>query len=357
LTGEQQANSDLNLKEYHEGKTIIQSSPRRIVFELTNKCNFQCIMCGREATDFKTNDLPVKMVMDCEPFYTKTEEVTLHGWGEGTMHPKLGEVLRYLNGFPKLRKYFVTNGSTLPKIMDLIFEHHLDLMAVSLDGASPETNDYIRKGGSFVRQVEAVKNLVAEKKRRGLDYPYINFCFTAMNRNIHELPRLVELASEIGIPEVKVVYLTIFNEELAGESILNKQEMIRKYFNAAGEIASKKNINLKVPEIQGEGDAGNLKHKPCPFPWRDLYIGSDGFVRPCQSSADKLFDIREYSSPVEAWNSQEMQQMRATVNDEELMPRGCANCYHSSCANWNLPTSFVQLGTTFAPEWIPKEKC
>ena len=167
----------------------------------------------------------------------------------------------------------------------------------------------------------------------------------------------MELASEIGIPEVKVVYLTIFNEELAGESILNKQEMIRKYFNAAGEIASKKNINLKVPEIQGEGDAGNLKHKPCPFPWRDLYIGSDGFVRPCQSSADKLFDIREYSSPVEAWNSQEMQQMRATVNDEELMPRGCANCYHSSCANWNLPTSFVQLGTTFAPEWIPKEKC
>ncbi|MBE7415670.1 MAG: hypothetical protein HS130_10760 [Deltaproteobacteria bacterium] len=93
LTEEQQANSILNQREFREGSTVLKSYPRRLVFELTNRCNFQCIMCGREAVNFRVNDLPVDVVTAFEPFYSKTEEVTLHGWGEGTLHPKLPRIL------------------------------------------------------------------------------------------------------------------------------------------------------------------------------------------------------------------------------------------------------------------------
>ena len=352
LSTAQMSNSELNLREFREGRTELESSPRRIVFELTNRCNFQCIMCGREAVNFKTKDLPVDVVKACEPFYGRTEEVTLHGWGEGTLHPKTAEVLQYLNSFPLLRKYFVTNGSTMPRIMEPIFAHHVDLVAVSLDGATPETNDSIRKGGDFNREVASIRRLVEEKARRGANYPFVNLVFTAMARNIHELPMMVELASSLGLPEVKVVYLTVFNDSLVPESLVDKQELVMEHFGKAKELADKYGITLKLPEIQGAGDFGTMKHKPCPFPWRDLYIGSDGFVRPCQSSADKLLHIGGYNSFEDIWNSEPMRKMRATVNDPESMPAGCANCYHSSCANWNLPTSFVQLGKKFAPEWL-----
>jgi len=355
LTSAQMSNSELNLREFKEGRTNLSSSPRRIVFELTNRCNFQCIMCGREAVNFKTRDLPLDVVKACECFYGRTEEVTLHGWGEGTLHPKTPEVLEYLNTFPMLRKYFVTNGSTMPRIMEAIFTHHVDLVAVSLDGATPETNNGIRKGGDFNREVASIRRLVSEKAGRGADYPYVNLVFTAMARNIHELPMLVELARGLGLPEVKVVYLTIFNSSLASETLLDRQELVMEHFGAARELASKYGINLKLPEIQGEGEAGTMSHKTCPFPWRDLYIGSDGYVRPCQSSADKLLHIRDYGSFEEVWNSEPMQKMRSTVNDPGSMPEGCANCYHSSCANWNLPTSFVQLGKKFAPEWLTEK--
>ncbi len=355
LTEAQRENSELNLREFREGRTTLESAPRRIVFELTNRCNFNCIMCGREAVSFKTNDLSFEMLRSCEPFFAKTEEITLHGWGEGTLHPKLGEILEYLNTFPKLRKYFVTNGSTLPRITEHIFKHHVDLVAVSLDGATPETNDYIRKGGRFQREVANVKRLMAERAARGLDYPYVNFVFTAMARNIHELPAMVELAKETGVAELKAVYLTIFEEALLQESLLNRQDVVRRYFEEATRLAALHGIKLKLPEIQGEGDGGEARHKPCAFPWRDLYIGSDCFVRPCQSSADKLFDLRGHASPLEAWNAPEMQHMRLCVNDDARMPAGCTNCYHSSCANWNLPASFVQLGKVFAPQWVPKE--
>ncbi len=354
LTEEQQANSLLNRKEFREGRTVLNSLPRRIVFELTNRCNFQCIMCGREAVNFRVNDMPVEVVKAFEPFYGKTEEVTLHGWGEGTLHPKLPQILEYLNRFSRLRKYFVTNGSTIPKIKDLVFEHRVDLIAVSLDGSTAGTNDSIRKGGNFMREVDSVTALMEEKKRRGAAYPYVNFVFTAMRRNIGELPGMVALAKRTGVPEVKVVYLTVFEERLAGESLLDMQETVREHFAAASEAAEAGGIKLKLPELQGEGEAGRMPHKQCPFPWRDFYIGSDCFVRPCQSSSEKLFNLRDYGSPLEAWNSEEMARMRASVNSDELMPSSCMNCYHSSCANWNLRSSFVQFGKSFAPEWMPE---
>lgn len=355
LTNEQQENSLLNMKEFREGNTVLKSLPRRVVFELTNRCNFQCIMCGREAVSFKVNDLNIDIIRSFEPFYEKVEEVTLHGWGEGTLHPKLPEILEYLNGFKRLRKYFVTNGSTIPKIRNLVFEHHVDLIAVSLDGSTAATNDSIRKGGNFLREVDSVTALMEEKKRRGAAYPYVNFVFTAMKRNIHELTGMVALAKRIGVPEVKVVYLTVFDKSLAGESLLDMQETVRSSFAAATELAAAEGVKLKLPEIQGEGEAGEMRHKPCPFPWRDFYIGSDCYIRPCQSSSEKLFSLREYGSMLDAWNSKEMIRMRAAVNSDERMPPSCMNCYHSSCANWNLRTSFVQFGKAFAPEWMPTE--
>ena len=53
LTEQQKLNSDLNIQEIDNGSTILESLPRRLVFELTNACNLNCVMCGRNAADFK----------------------------------------------------------------------------------------------------------------------------------------------------------------------------------------------------------------------------------------------------------------------------------------------------------------
>jgi radical SAM protein with 4Fe4S-binding SPASM domain len=351
LNDVRQKNSELNHLECQAGKAVSKSYPRRVVFELTNRCNYRCIMCGREAADFKTYELPLHTIKQLEDCYPHVEEVTLHGWGEGTLHSSFLEVLEYLNKYPYLRKYFVTNGSTLDKVRPGIFDYHVDLVAISLDGATAITNDNIRKGASFRKIIASLKRLVKEKKDLGLDYPYINFCFTAMRQNIHELPELITLAHDIGIPEVKVVYLTVFKENLLSESLMDKQNLVSRAFYEARNLADKFNINLKLPAIQGEDDGNGFRHKPCALPWRDLYIGSDGFIRPCQSSSSKLGHVSEYESFDMLWNSKQMQGFRHRVNDEWLMPKSCYNCYHSSCANWNLSHSYVQLNQHFAPTW------
>lgn len=76
--------------------------------------------------------------------------------GEPTIHPKFKDIIELLNKYP-VKKYFVTNGTTLHKIEDLLFDCKVDIMAVSLDGACEATNDKIRRGASFNKIVSSLK--------------------------------------------------------------------------------------------------------------------------------------------------------------------------------------------------------
>lgn len=350
LTMKQQANSDLNIKELEEGKTILKSYPRRLVFELTNACNLNCVMCGRNAADFKPTVFDMDVFRSFEPLMDTIEEVTLMGWGEPTIHPHFIEMLEIINKH-SARKYFCSNGMNLQKIKDAIFDYNVDVFAVSLDGATDETNARIRRGSDIAQITKDLKEIVTIKRERGLKYPWINFVFCAMKSNIHELPDLVKLAAEIGIEEVKVVYLTVFGEDLLNESLWGHDDLIRKYFQEAVKISEETGIILKLPHYIGEDVAGDKLHKDCYVSWRDFFLGSDGYVRPCMSTPIQFFQYDRTKNFMELWNSKEYQNYRAIVNDEQKMDNPCKRCYQSSHCNWNKKESFIQVGETFSPDW------
>lgn len=225
LTQRQKDNTKLNKEEMNNKSTILKSYPQRLVLELTNACNLRCIMCGRDEAEFAPTVFKLDYLKKLEYLLNIVEEVTLFGWGEPTMHPQFIDILKYLNDFP-VRKYFVTNGMRLNKIKDALFDYKVDIMAISLDGAKPETNDRIRFGGSFDFIIKNIKEIVKQKREMNLDYPYMNFVMTLMDSNIEELPNLVELASEIGLEEVKGVYLTVFTKNLLNETLYNKRDKV-----------------------------------------------------------------------------------------------------------------------------------
>lgn len=117
----------------------------------------------------------------------------------------------------------------LKKIKNAIFDYNVDVFAISLDGATEETNSRIRRGSNINEITKDLKDIVRMKKERGLKYPWINFVFCAMNSNIHELPELVRLAAEIGIEEVKVVYLTVFEETLLNETLWGHEDKVKAF--------------------------------------------------------------------------------------------------------------------------------
>lgn len=350
LTEQQQKNTDLNIKELENGETILKSYPRRLVFELTNACNLNCVMCGRNAADFKPTVFDMDVFRSFEPLMDTVEEVTLMGWGEPTIHPHFNEMLEIINRH-SARKYFCSNGMNLKKIKDAIFDYKVDVFAVSLDGATDETNSRIRRGSKIDVITEDLKDIVRIKKERGLKYPWINFVFCAMKSNIHELPDLVRLAAEIGLDEVKVVYLTVFENDLMHETLWGSEEEVREVFEEAMKIGDELGIALKLPHYVGEDVAGDKLHKDCFVSWRDFFLGSDGYVRPCMSTPVKFFEYDKDKDFMEMWNSKEYQNYRKIVNDQTAMDGPCRRCYQSSHCNWNRKESFIQVGEHFSPDW------
>lgn len=343
-------NSEKNLAEIESGSLHLHSYPRRLVLELTNACNLDCIMCGRDKSIFFNKFFELKYLAKIKPILKYIEEVTLFGWGEPTIHPGFKEILDFLNIYP-VKKYFVTNGTTLGKIKEYLFDYKVDIMAVSIDGATGKTNDRIRKNSNFNKIVGNLKSIIQQREDMNVNYPYINFVFTLMKTNLNELPDMVNLAYDIGLEEVKAVYLTAFSEGLENEVLWGWDDEVRRVFSETVRRGKELGIKIKLPYIQGEDIAGNKYHKDCFVGWRDFFIGSDGYVRPCQSISKKMFHISEYNNFEGAWNSNGMIKFRSVVNDDKEMWEECKRCYQSSHGNWNKKSSFLQIGQKFAPEW------
>lgn len=350
LTEQQKSNSIRNIQELEAEKTVLQSMPRRLVLELTNACNLNCVMCGRNAAEFKPTFFNMEWFSYLEPLFDTIEEVTLMGWGEPTVHPHFVDMLERINRHAA-KKYFCTNGMRLDTLTPAIFEHHVDLIGVSLDGATPETNNRIRRGSDFTKIVNSLEQIERIKKAKNLNYPYINFVFCAMKSNLHELPQLVRLAASIGLEEVKVVFLTVFQKELEQETLWHDMEWVRDIFTQATELGEILGVSIKLPHLAGEDPAGKNYHKDCYVGWRDFFLGSDGFVRPCMSTPEQFFHIDTTKTFLEQWNHPTMQRHRHIVNTEGEMAQACQNCYQSSHCNWNRERSFLQIGNQFSPDW------
>ncbi|MDR0664895.1 MAG: radical SAM protein [Helicobacteraceae bacterium] len=350
LSADRAANTIASQEAMRSGLSRLTSKPQRFVFEMTNACNLNCAMCGRNSADFKPTRFDPSWLAKFEGVSRYTEEVTLMGWGEPTVHPQFVEFLKWANR-KGLRKYFCTNGMRLNDLAPHIFEEQVDVIAVSIDAADEALNNEIRRGSKMDRIFGGIKAIVDQKQRLNSPFPYMNFVTTLMRKNLREFPKIVRLAAELGLQEAKGVFLTAFDETLAKESLWDSMDEVRAVFDEASESADALGIKVKIPHLRGEDPAGELSHKPCFTAWRDFFLGSDGYVRPCMNTPIKLFHIDKYDDFEAMWNSEETRRFRSLVNDEDTMPDSCRYCYQSSFANWNKRSSWFQTGLKFSPEW------
>ena len=161
----------------------------------------------------------------------------------------------------------------------------------------------------------------------------------------------MRLASDIGIEEVKVVYLTVFEDSLLNETLWGYEALVREVFEEAIKVGDELGIVLKLPHYAGEDVAGVKNHKDCYVSWRDFFLGSDGYVRPCMSTPIHFFEYDKNRDFMEMWNSKEYQNYRSIVNNQNKMDIPCTRCYQSSHCNWNRRESWIQIGEQFSPVW------
>ncbi len=166
----------------------------KLIFELTNLCNFSCVHCIREEEgphSFLPFAIVDKVLSEAEA-YRDFDYVAFTG-GEPTLHPRFAALAELVVE----RGYafgFVTNGWKIAELLPRIepLREHLRQITFSLDGAREATHDELRRRpGSFRRVLQGMSLC----RHRGIPFQ-INMVITRANRG--ELQEMAELASRLG---------------------------------------------------------------------------------------------------------------------------------------------------------------
>ena len=192
---------------FQAGDLTVSTMPYRVCLELTQNCNFKCIMCAqaweerfqRYRPDFNMPmDLFVKLA---EQLFPAAVNVDLRGFGETTVLPHWPEVVDVVERFPYIEWNLVSNLSLArDDLWDKMMKSNF-VIGFSCDGASKETFETIRVNGNFARtrhNLGVIRDAIA---RHGSGYLY--FISVVQRLNAHEMRALVELAHEFGVNEVQ----------------------------------------------------------------------------------------------------------------------------------------------------------
>lgn len=354
------------------GTTHVRNKPFYLYLEITNRCNIACIHCGRThdpryQEKSHVGDLPLTLIKKLEPIIPYATFVIPTGVGEPFLNRDLIPTISFLKNLGAAVS-ITSNGTILnDRICGEIIESGLDKIVFSLDGARPETYNSIRAGADFDRVVGHIKNLVAIRDRVGSKAPLVEVEMIAMAENFFDLPRLPDLAVELGAIHLLVETLFEHSGEAYGK-ILQRQSLTNIDWKVAQPIweqfvesARRKGLALsssllqrdlrtvfRVPEeVAREGQRQTLQTPDyqtptadhlvqikdqkshfdkvfCTQPWSVLYVTWKGEVRTCCFNETVLGDLNR-NTIEEIWNGSTYQAFRRSILDRRV-PSGCHDC-------------------------------
>jgi len=144
------------------------------------------------------------------------------GIGEPLFHPKTIEWIRRVKELG-VKVELITNGTTLTeqKSRELI-DTGLDVLWVSLNGATPETYADIRIGAELPTILNNLKRLSKMRKASHYPIPEIGIAFVAMKRNIADLPKVIKIGKTLRAKYFSVSNLQPATQDMQADRLYNR---------------------------------------------------------------------------------------------------------------------------------------
>jgi MoaA/NifB/PqqE/SkfB family radical SAM enzyme len=271
--------------------------------EVTSRCNLKCVMCPVTvlAEHWPGRDMDWATFERAAQAFARAKWVYLQGWGEPLLHRRLVEMVERAKG-AGCRVGFTTNGTRLtPEAGARLIGAGLDLLAVSIAGASAATHEAIRVGSDFGRLIENLRGFVRQRRGRA---PKVEILYLMTPANLAELPRAVELAAALGADELAATNLDYV--------ITPGLDALRAY----GEGPPARALRAALDEARAAAGRAGIAFRSYPLQFREmavcdlnplriLFISAEGDVSPCvytsltgQGSIPRIFEGRALVAPV-----------------------------------------------------------
>lgn len=187
-------NRELNNLEALAAIAEVQSRPSHLEVDFSSRCNYRCPMCHQSKFDMGRVALDrtqIDTLVDSLPY---VDTVMIAGLGEPLLYPGLGRFLPWLQRYG-CHAHLFTNGELIDRRIEWLRD--LDRISVSLDGATADTFETLRRGGHFERVVSNIRTLRAAAPQAEL------VTSTVVSRlNLREIADIVALADSLGMDEV-----------------------------------------------------------------------------------------------------------------------------------------------------------
>lgn len=224
----------------------------KIYVEATNRCNLECRTCIRNSWDEplgQMSDSIFARVLDGLRVFSPVPTVFFGGFGEPLAHPRVIEMVaqaKALGGPVEM----VTNGTLLTRdISRGLIEAGLDMVWVSIDGATPESYADVRLGAALPEVLANLSSLRDARDRASLNSPQVGIVFVAMKRNIADLPALVRLGHQLGVRRLLVTHVLPYTSDMCQE-VLYAQAM--NDFKHLPSLSGLDLPNIDINETSGE---------------------------------------------------------------------------------------------------------
>lgn len=219
------------MREYYFDGQVFDSYDF-LAIDVTNGCNLRCVFCFNDwqevgANHFMTPEIFLK-VMDLLPLIKSGPNCYLSCLYEPLIHPQFDELLHLIPQEKRKQFFFTTNlaANLKDKLIEQIANSGIEHVNVSLDSLHPATYEAFRKGASFDRFYENLKQLV-NNFAKSQTAPRLCFYTMVSRMNLKEIPVLLKKAhqdfhcSEI---EIRPLWQVPCNAKWLADQYINESE-------------------------------------------------------------------------------------------------------------------------------------
>lgn len=270
------------------------AKPHWIYISLSHKCTYSCQMCG-VVKILKGHELSADLVR-------KTfDEISCWGWdcnivltgGEPFLRKDIFELIEHSTKIG-LKTEIVSNGALIDQeLARKVISSGLANIAISLDGASEVTHDNIRSKGSFKKAIDAVRLLVAEKRKNGYG-PQLSIWTTIMRENVTELSDIIPIVKDLGVE------CLVYHPVIVTQDDMQSASADAPFWVSNGNLGLLREMIDEIVDYQKKNGLVTFLHDPYLWikyfegilvkedwkcnPFVFINIGPDGEMRSCGSA-------------------------------------------------------------------------
>ncbi len=279
------------------------SLPQEYWIELTSKCPFDCVFCSRSALRGKGEHMDFSLYQSVVSQMQSPSVIRLNYSGESIHYPQLREAIATAKATGARVELVTVLSSAKPKMVEALVLEGLDRLTISIHALSEVLYQDIYGHSSVGSLRENIALLHSLKQKHGSALPVIDFAFVAMEKNLDQLPSIVELADELGVQQIDIhpvirrdnIPAQFGQELIAGNLTISFRTRLTHVLQRVSECFPAIDLNLSSKELQASSCLGELPiaftghlpqgakiHSCEQNPWNTVHILANGDVVVCE---------------------------------------------------------------------------